>query len=375
MLEIKQMSVKTKCFSVMTGGKIDREKSIISGVSVVTEGEAKGWGIKIDRKTLETVLTCANEFASGVKVKFRHKQNGEHHSVIDETSGILKNFSIDGNKVRADFHLFKSLSQEIKDKIFEMAETIPDQFGFSLVFSGLSEEKDDQKFARCEDLLSIDLCDNPAANPDGLFESKPMSKIKYESGDKGKHAKDCECADCVKSMSSQELLEAFQVLSKTVTALTEKLDAAPSVSSLSYKDAEGKVIQLTGQEIATALSQVETMKKKVSDTDRASILTKLSSEGRVIFNDEGVAYKLEELQKLDLNLLKFAARNSQVLPLEAKAIYTGIGDVPDEKQFTKKDKDGKIIELHGSELTRKAFSQSVGGTLSEAIAKQSGARR
>lgn len=357
----------------MTGGKIDREKGIIAGVSVITMGEAKGHGVSIDHKSLETVLECAKEFAGGVKVKFRHSTNGEFQNVVNEACGTLKNFSIDGDKVRADFHLFNSLSKEIKDKIFEMAETIPDQFGFSVVFTGANEERGEQKFARCEDLLSTDLTDKPAANPDGLFETKSMSKeIKYKNGKDGDHAETCVCADCGSSMSKK-----MESLTALVSSLSEKLEkiAAPCVSSLSYKDKDGKTVQLSGEAIATALTQVETMKEKVSAADRSEIITKLSSEGRVIFKEDGVAYKLEELKTLDLPLLKFAARNSQVLPLEAKAIYTGVGAVPDETQFTKKDKDGKIIELHGAELTRKALSVSVGANLSEAIKIQTGARR
>lgn len=355
------MTATTKCFSLITGGKVDREKGIISGVSVITKGDAKGHGIGIDQKTLQTVLDCANEFSSGVKVKFRHGKTGEYQSIVDEISGTLKNFSISGNKVRADFHLFKSLSEEVKNKIFEMAETIPDQFGLSIVFSGDNEELENVKFARCRDLLSVDLTDNPAANPDGLFESKPMKKeIKYESGDKGKHAKDCECADCCKSMSSQELLDAFQTLSKTVSSLVEKINTTPEISALSYKNEKGEVVQLSAEQIVAVLSDVGNIKQKAFEGEKGNIIEKLMIEGRVIFKDDGIGAKLEDLQKMDLPLLKFAARNAQVLPLVAKATYSGTGKVPDEKQFTKIDRNGKTVNLEGTELVTKAWSEKYG---------------
>ena len=364
------MTATTKCFSMISGSAIDREKGIIGGVSVITIGEAKGHGIGIDHRTLETVLQCAKEFSTGIKVKFRHGKTGEYQSVVDEVSGTLKNFSIDGNKVRADFHLFKSLPAEVKEKIFEMAETIPDQFGFSIVFSGGSEELENKKFARCEDLLSVDLTDKPAANPDGLFESKSMKNVKYENGKDGKHSKDCDCSDCAKSMSSAELLEAFQTLSRTVNDLAGKINATPSIAQLSYKDKDGKDVSLSAEQIATVLADVRNMKKQVADGEKANIIRQLSNESRVVFKDDGTAYKLSELESLDVGILKFAAKNSQILPTVAKATYSGTGQGPDETKFTKKNFKGEVVQLSGSELTRVALSENLGSNLSEMIANQ-----
>ena len=79
---------------------------------------------------------------------------------------------------------------------------------------------------------------------------------------------------------------------------------------------------------------------------------------------------------MDLPLLKFAARNSQVLPTVAKATYTGTGTPPEEVDFQKMDKvTGKPVPLTGSELVRAGFEKTVGASLSEAIARQTGAKR
>ena len=349
------VTAKTRYFSTIAEGKIDRANGVISGVSVVTEGEAKGWGIKIDHKTLETVLSCAKEFSSGVKVKFRHKMTGEFQSVVDEVAGVLKNFSIDGNKLRADFHFLKSLPAETKEKVFEMAEVMPDQFGFSIVFSGVSEEKNGHKFARCSDLLSTDLSDNPAANPDGLFEQKPMSKeIKYEAGDKGKHSKDCECDSCSKSMSSDEIMQAFSALTTTVTALAAKVEAKPTIAALTAKD--GKT--LSADDIMVRLEAADKFvadaRKSVETAERSSIIKQLSAEGRVIYGEDNVAMKLEELEKMELPMLKFAARNSQIIPTIARSVFTGTGKGPQDH----KGIDGK--PLKGSELTSKAWESDYG---------------
>jgi len=320
------MQAKTTYFSAITNGKIDRESGIISGVSAITGNvAAKGHGVFTDSKTLETALEVASEFSNGVKVKFRHKMSGEFQSVVDSTIGVIKNFSISGNKLIGDLHLLKSLSAEVKEKIFEMAEVMPDQFGLSIVFVGEYEELEGKKYLRCEDLLSIDLADAPAANPDGLFESKPtMSKeIKYKSGSSGAHHAECECGKCEDS----EKMESMQTALNELTKLVKSLSEAKPVTSLSYKK-DGKEISLSAEEIVSKLESSESLAKETAKTAettlRKSIIDKMSLEGRVPMNPASKkAYTLEELNGLDLNTLQFASVNSAVIPLEAKAIYKG----------------------------------------------------
>ena len=86
------MDELVQCFESMTGGTVDREKGIISGVSVITIGPAKGHGVKIDHRSLETVKQVADEFKAGVKFRFRHRKADEYQSVVDETGGVLMYF-------------------------------------------------------------------------------------------------------------------------------------------------------------------------------------------------------------------------------------------------------------------------------------------
>ena len=50
-----------------------------------------------------------------------------------------------------------------------MAEQSPENFGLSMEFTGLHEEKDGTTFARCEEIFAATIVDLPAANPTGLF--------------------------------------------------------------------------------------------------------------------------------------------------------------------------------------------------------------
>lgn len=142
-------------------GAIDAEAGTITGVSIITKGAVRGWNVMADDTTLEQVKKCALEFTNGVKVKLNH------YSGVEGIIGTLKNFRIKGKKLLADFTLMKSHPQF--SYLIELCETMPEDIGFSISFSGESEEKNNMLYARCRELYSIDLVDQPAANPDGLF--------------------------------------------------------------------------------------------------------------------------------------------------------------------------------------------------------------
>jgi len=170
--------MKLSYFSTATGSAVDRDAGMLRGVSVITEGEAKGHALQIDSKTLEQVKACAETYADGLRVKM------DHFTGIDAMVGVLKNFSIDGAQLRADMHLLKSHADF--QKIMEMAETMPGAFGLSIAFSGAPEGGDDAtRFARCTEIYSCDIVDIPAANPTGLFselmKTEPESTIEDEA--------------------------------------------------------------------------------------------------------------------------------------------------------------------------------------------------
>lgn len=167
---------ETKFFQAITGSAIDAEAGIIKGVSVITSGvEAIGHKISIDDTTLAQLKQCADAFEGGIRVKM------DHQSGVGSIVGVLKNFSIAGNKLIADLHLLKA--HEAYAKIIEMASAIPESFGLSVVFSGTFETVDKTSYARCSELYSVDLVDTPAANPNGLFSANvdtPKQDMKFE---------------------------------------------------------------------------------------------------------------------------------------------------------------------------------------------------
>lgn len=154
----------TKTDLAILTGDIDAAAATIKNVSVITVGEARGHGMRIDEKTLLQVKAAAETYSGGLKVKT------DHYSGFNEIVGALKNFTIDGDQLRADLFLLKN--HDATARIIEMAELMPDTFGLSISFSGEHEENGDTTFARCSEIYSADLVDTPAANPTGLFSAK-----------------------------------------------------------------------------------------------------------------------------------------------------------------------------------------------------------
>lgn len=151
-------------FFTVCNALVDATEGVIKGVSVISEGEAKGHGLQIDSETLAQVKSCSEKYAGGLKVKLNHG------SGVEAICGTLRNFRITGEKLIADLFLLKTHSDF--SFLIELAETIPDTFGISIAFSGMDETKGEYTFARCQEIYSADLVSEPAANPTGLFETK-----------------------------------------------------------------------------------------------------------------------------------------------------------------------------------------------------------
>lgn len=164
-------------------GKIDKDKGMIYGVSVISTPEAKGHGIKIDRATIESFASAVE--GKTIKAFYTHDDDNE---ALD-TIGIWKNFQIveDGEfvKLTADFEALESWREHNGsqfDALFEMAEKAPEAFGVSAEFTASQvfyedgEEKEyrgqdevEEIFARAIEVQAFSIVAQPAANPTGLF--------------------------------------------------------------------------------------------------------------------------------------------------------------------------------------------------------------
>lgn len=165
-----------------TVGKINASERTITGVSVISEGEILGHGLFADAKTLSTVKACAESYEGGLKVKL------DHGSSVGAIVGYVDNFSIDGTQLRGDLHLLQNSDQA--DYVLELAKTVPQQVGMSIVFSYDTEMIGDSECVRCLEIYSCDLVDSPAANATGLFSVKKTAEAQERNGGGGGGAKE-----------------------------------------------------------------------------------------------------------------------------------------------------------------------------------------
>ena len=142
-------------------GDVDTINCIIRNVSLITgDLVALGHDLEVDDTTTAQVLACARKLGQ-VAVKL------DHGTGILNVNGHLANFHKDGKKNRGDWHLLKTHPNT--PQMLELAEKQPRTIGMSVTFRGKPEVKGGKRYARCTELVTVDIVPHPAANPDGLF--------------------------------------------------------------------------------------------------------------------------------------------------------------------------------------------------------------
>lgn len=207
--DTRQLSAYTSIYPDKEMSRVDRESGVIYGVSVISEGEALGHNAFVDTVTLRQVVDVANRYKGGVRV------NVDHGTGLLASSGYLREFRLEErggvNRVVADLYLLKA--EEGREKLMELAETMPHAFGLSAVMSGEHEKLEDKTYLRCDEILSVDLVTQPAANPTGLFSRPETTKtITMEKEE-------------IEELVSAKLSEIEEKHAAQLAELSKKLDA------------------------------------------------------------------------------------------------------------------------------------------------------
>lgn len=176
---------------------------LIKGFAVITRGEALGHGLWLDADFIQQVATAMGRKRAGLKTRFTHPSlSGDG---LGKMLGRAKGGELDGDTVRGDLHFtsasHKSPDGDLAGYVMDLAAEDPEAFGASIVYEPdvEAEEKfieahggelviDDYGFATVQDfespdpdnkqnlpharlkaLLAVDVVDDPAANPTGMF--------------------------------------------------------------------------------------------------------------------------------------------------------------------------------------------------------------
>ena len=170
----------------------------LTGVSLIAQGEALGHDMWIDDVTLQQVAKYANQSNNGIKSRFTHPSMSADG--MGRHLGRLKNVRVEGEKVVGDLHFAQSAHStpegDLAEYVMQLAEEDPAAAGLSIVFEHdreaeqeyMSEhttdsfESPDEKnmrnlpHVRLEKLRAADIVDEPAANPEGLFDRQGLAR-------------------------------------------------------------------------------------------------------------------------------------------------------------------------------------------------------
>jgi len=191
--KVEARSLRAWTFQVGPQG-VNRDARVINDISIISVGEAKGHGILITQNTLRDAATKLLDRKLPAYITHR---NAMGDRLLDEV-GFFSGFYLDGDRIRARvfeaFESFEKFQAERFERLFEMAENMPDNFGVSLVFegnlvwetnsgpveyAGMSSRPGDAlnelPSVQMVDIQSADFVDNPAANA-SLFSNPDYEK-------------------------------------------------------------------------------------------------------------------------------------------------------------------------------------------------------
>lgn len=193
------------------GGKFGA--GIIRGVSLASVGEALGHEMWLDQVTIDQITEHANATGeTGLKCRFTHP--GLSSDGMGRHLGRLFNVRTEGEKSIGDLHLAKSSHDtpdgDLAEYVMMLTEEDPKAAGLSIVFHhdfdaeqefiDQNLEEYDHEFSksltqrrqrfkspdernansyqhvRIAELRASDIVDEPAANPDGLFDRSPLAR-------------------------------------------------------------------------------------------------------------------------------------------------------------------------------------------------------
>jgi hypothetical protein len=186
------------------GGKFGA--GMLSNVSAITKGEALGHGFWIDEVFLSQVASAMSAATNGSKSRFTHP--GLSADGLAKGLGIAMGGEVKGEQVITDLHFYASAhispDGDLAGYVMQRAEEDPLHFGTSIVF--IADEQAEKDFllanggvivvhddgwevyetvegfqspdalnvdnlphCRLKEFLAVDVVDDPAANPGGLF--------------------------------------------------------------------------------------------------------------------------------------------------------------------------------------------------------------
>ena len=270
-----------------------------NGISVATVGPALGHEMFVDDTTL-LQAEQAGLAGSPVKVFVDHDES------IDSLIGFLSGFRIEEDQLRADLELLTSHPQA--EFYAEILTKAPNRVGFSMAFSGQPEEVGERRFARVENLVSVDLVSRPAANVNGVFKAGQTPPV------------DTQVEGMTEATASQEVEFDAKAALEALTAVVSKLEE--SVAALAADQAEAVEVEAASEEVkpeevaAPEAAELCALSAKVAELEIA-----LAAKGSEAVASNGAASEDPVEQFKAASESKDWKRAAQIFSANKAAIY------------------------------------------------------
>jgi hypothetical protein len=271
------------------------------GISVATVGPALGHEMFVDDVTL-LQAEQAGQAGSPVKVFVDHDES------IDSLIGLLNNFRIEEDQLRADLELLSAHPQA--EFYAEILSKAPGRVGFSMAFSGKPEEMGDRRFARVENLVSVDLVSRPAANREGVFRagSEPAQV-------------DTSAEGMTESSVTEQVEFDAKAAIEALTAVVSKLEeSVAAIAADKSEPAEAEVVaeEVKSEEAAPApeAAELSALSAKVAELEIA-----LAAKGSEAVASNAVASEDPVEQFKAASEAKDWKRAAQIFSANKSAIY------------------------------------------------------
>ena len=266
-------------------GSINREAGTMAGVSLISVGEALGHGAYVDEDSIDTALAALNQMGGGLPAYITHR-GALFDDRLTREIGMFSGFRVEGEQLKADFTAFDSFKEDESRKfnrLFEMAEKMPERFGLSIVFSavmawatadgdvpGSMERPETAQFefpsVRVLEVNSADFVDTPAANQRGLFskiDTKTLSKMTKAELTEKYEALEAEKVTLAKQVEDLEgSASAFEAQTEEIKQLTaSKADLETDLNSTKEQLEEVQALsaKLTEEKEAAELALADTV--------------------------------------------------------------------------------------------------------------------
>ena len=361
-------TVKKYGFSTdVSESKINKETGQMFGVSLISVGEALGHDLYVDDDSIDTILQAID--SDNLPAYITHR-GALFDDRLTREIGMFTNFRTEEDRLLADFQAFESFREDDSRKfnrLFEMAEKMPERFGLSIVFSATQawatpggdvpfgrwpnndsdrlydadNPPDDALFdypsIRVDEVSSADFVDTPAANQKGLFSQSDINP-------KNK-------------MTKSELIEANEKLAAENEALKAQIEEQDALTKKALEaDSSEDETQIESSNTETEDTSAEEDSTQEGESQEEDIA---SLESVVAEIKEELATQQKENEELKAKLAKVSEDNAKLSSLIKGAKLKKV-DAPKDDSWTPSQSElDREIKAYAKEHNVSEFSATL----------------